>query len=85
MSSEGFSCLAGGQWQWQGDISLLGDGPIAFTVKQEDDVGNIGSATGTITKDTQAPIYAITSDLVINLANQDSYALEGTVRPVVGK
>ena len=50
---------------------------IVLTVEHRDSAGNVVSISGSVDKDTTAPELAITSGLVINIDNQNSYQLEG--------
>ena len=50
---------------------------IAVVIEHRDSTGNVVSIFPSLDKDTTAPELAITSGLVINIANQDSYKLEG--------
>ena len=50
---------------------------IALIVEHRDSAGNVSSISGTVDKDTVPPQLAITSGLVINIANQNSYQLKG--------
>ena len=50
---------------------------ITLIVEHRDSAGNVSSTSGTVDKDTVPPDIAITSGLVINIANQNSYQLAG--------
>ena len=69
------------QWEFNVPLSELNKLPeqqgIALIVEHRDSAGNVSSISGTVDKDTVPPELAITSGLVINIANQNSYQLAG--------
>ena len=69
------------QWEFNVPLSELNKLPeqqgITLIVEHRDSAGNVSSISGTVDKDTVPPDIAITSGLVINIANQDSYQLAG--------
>ena len=72
-----------GRWRLELSASELQGLPeqndIAISVEHRDEAENVGrDETGQVDKDTVAPLLTITSGLVINVANQGHYALEGT-------
>ena len=68
---------------WNLDVpsSELGKLPeqlgIALSVEHRDSVGNVATLSGRVDKDTVAPELNITSGLIINIANKESYNMEG--------
>ena len=71
-----------GRWSFspsKSDLERVGDrSDLVISVKHGDAVGNIGLATVSVIKDLQAPQLVVTSELVINIAVQGSYTLDGT-------
>ena len=72
-----------GQWRLElsaGELQGLPEqNGIVISVEHRDEAENVGrDEMGQVNKDTVPPLLAITSGLVINAANQGSYALEGT-------
>ena len=69
------------RWEFNVPLSELNKLPeqqgIALIVEHRDSAGNVSSTSGTVDKDTVPPDIAITSGLVINIANQNSYQLAG--------
>ena len=57
----------------------LGDGEgIRLVISQEDAAENVGMTESAVNKDIEAPTLALTSSLIINIANENSYQLMGT-------
>ena len=70
------------RWELNMPLSELNKLPpeqrgITLIVEHRDSAGNVSSTSGTVDKDTVPPDIAITSGLVINIANQNSYQLAG--------
>lgn len=73
------NCSAG-SWSATLNVSALADGPsIAVSASHTDAAGNsVGPVTTTVIKDATDPTVAITTPSTINLANRNSYAVNGT-------
>ncbi|MEX0676993.1 MAG: Calx-beta domain-containing protein [Pirellulales bacterium] len=70
-----------GTWSASGiDVSSLADGMITYTVTATDAVGNTGSTSMAVLKDTQSPTVAIGMVIPdpINAANEDDVTINGT-------
>ena len=50
---------------------------IALSIEHRDSVGNVATLSGRVDKDTVAPELSITSELIINIANEGSYKMKG--------
>ena len=50
---------------------------IAVVIEHRDSAGNVVSISSSLDKDTTPPVLAITSGLLINIANQNTYELNG--------
>lgn len=73
------NCTAG-NWSSTLNVSGLADGPsISVSASHTDVAGNsIGPVTITVLKDATDPTVAITAPTTINLANRNSYSVNGT-------
>jgi hypothetical protein len=72
------SCSSG-NWSASVNATSLGQGSVALTADITDTAGNPATqATTSVTKDTVAPIIAITSSPAINIANVATYTVGGT-------
>ena len=72
-----------GRWRLELSASELQGLPeqngIVISIEHRDEAENVGrDETGQVDKDTVAPLLTITPGLVINVANQGHYSLEGT-------
>lgn len=69
-----------GTWSATLNVSALADGPsISVSVSHTDLAGNsVGPVTTTVIKDATDPTVAITAPATINLANRNSYSVNGT-------
>ena len=72
-------CLSDLTWVLAVD-GTLGEGSYSLAVSQEDALANRGVLTPSpvLIKDVQVPVVTVTSPLVINFDNQNSYQLAGT-------
>ena len=86
LDKEDVSC-ASGQWQLLGkDVRDIPEGNVSIVVRQEDEHGNPGEATLSVTKDVTPPALEVTSSsLTINRANQNSHqGIQGTCEGAQG-
>ena len=60
------------------DVSAQADGSVTFTVSTSDTVGNNGTDSASVTKDTSDPTVAIDALTDINNANKAAYNFTGT-------
>ena len=73
------ACDGSGNFATTLDVSGLVDGAsLAVSASQTDTAGNLGSASATTSKDTTAPVLALTTPAVITTANVAAYPVGGT-------